>query len=232
MRFTRLCSVVLFFLWPARSAAQDIPHSPAAVRHWSLVFSAGVYSRSTEGWRGPVRDALIAAGYGGEVTACSEFFGCRTTSYPYVMGRPLGGWAISLSYAPQTTWEVRALFVRQPDDGAIQGSAFAVSGDFSMFAIVVAWTPGAFRLGAGPALEMAHWKAGDLYLQPVAQSSASPLGLVIDTGLRSSVRSRIFLDLDVQYRWSTTTVGPLMSMSSIGVTLDQLRVGLGLGVRF
>lgn len=101
-----------------------------------------------------------------------------------------------------------------------------------MLAIVVAWTPGAFRLGAGPALQMAHWKAEDFQLQPVAQSSASPLGLVVDTGLRSSVRSRVFLDFDVQYRWSTATVGPFAGMNSIVVTLNQLRLGLGLGVRF
>ena len=229
MRLTCLYFSILCF-GIARGAAQDRPHPPAAVRRWTLAVSAGVYARSPQGWRGRVSNALIAGGYGGEVTACSEFFGCRTTTYPYVMGRPMGGWAVSLSYAQRAIWEVRALFVRQPDDGAVQGSAFGVFGDVTMFAVIAAWTPGPFRLGAGPALLMAHWGARTFSLETVGQSNASPLGLVVDTGLRSS--NRVFLDLDVQYRRGSATAGPFQSMAATRVALDQLRAGVGLGVRF
>jgi hypothetical protein len=112
-----------------------------------------------------------------------------------------------------------------------------VTSSGSSFAATATWSSEFVRLGAGPILYNVTFDA-----ESAGRQTKRTLGLLLEAGIFSSPRSRVFFDMKAQYSLlSKTEAGPFVKpgaghvpdseLSKVGVKLGHIRFGFGLGFR-
>lgn len=215
-----------------------------------IVLSGGL--RSPSGWVDGIERGMIAGNLDGDVCGDQGEIQCTAARRPF-------------SDQDHVTYSVEVAFrARQRAEVAFSlgfGNAGNVSGYFDggttgtagsdaelaleMRATTLAASLryialGGIRVGGGPALHVLRTTAGTVRGE-TSETTLRP-GLVVDAGVSLPVRSTVFLDLGIRYRWMTKgTFGPYDALNEVNevravfpatsAAFSPLLAELGLGIR-
>jgi hypothetical protein len=210
------------------------PAAPAVVRRWAI--SVGTGGAVGGGTSEALEAAMRQTGFDETSPA---FFG-PATPHPR-SGHDLGGARFAVSTGLGRSWDVGVAYDRTPI-GHTHGfraplQFLFVDYETTSLAVIGSRTFGPARAGLGPAWFSAR-STEDHSTERVRRST---IGFVTEAGLRLPARTRVYLDLNLQYRYvGRSEVGAFsydllpgrIPFAAVSVPFNHWYLGIGSGVRF
>jgi hypothetical protein len=225
-------AVWMAFAWTAAPASAQ-PSGPMQ-RRWSVTLGVG---KASDGPTGDLESRLRRAGY--DQDDC--FFGCTSfprsdTSIPAMAPNLVATvrYALTPHLSLSVTGGSTKLGTTQGFDG-VQWVRFDATAAHA--GVLVSWTNEILRVGAGPV----YYSEKLRYAEGGRTLDTGGVGYLLEAGLTFPRRTRLFADLDLQYRGASTADFGELTVSQPGsagapIRLDGLAYGhwsiaVGMGVR-